>query len=308
MNARDAAATSTLRVGLATCRELPKLDADTQWLATSLRKKNVQVVPAVWDDPNVDWTDFHLVVVRSCWDYASRRAEFLAWAERVPHLANPAPILAWNTNKQYLLDLSSSGIPVIPTTWIGPEDRWVAPQEGEWVIKPAVSIASMDTGRYKMWNRAQHEQAVEHVNRLQQAERMIMIQPYIAGVDTEGETAMVFLGGEFSHALNKGAILEGPDAGIDRRFQPQGGQKLQVQEPTKAQFELAQRTLDKVPYDHDLLLYTRVDLVPATDGSPVLMELELTEPMLYFGQVPEAADRMAAAIVAQIIGARDGIG
>jgi hypothetical protein len=36
------------------------------------------------------------------------------------------------------------------------------------------------------------------------------------------------------------------------------------------------------------------------------MEVELTEPMLYFGQVPEAADRMAAAIVEQAMGARNG--
>jgi hypothetical protein len=111
---------------------------------------------------------------------------------------------------------------------------------------------------------------------------------------------MVFLGGEFSHALSKGAILDGPDIGIDRRFQPDGAETLQIRQPTKAQLELAHLTLDAVPYDRKRLLYARVDLAPTSDGSPVLMELELTEPMLYFGYVPEAADRMADAIVAQI--------
>lgn len=119
-------------------------------------------------------------------------------------------------------------------------------------------------------------------------------------MDTEGETAIIFLRGEFSHALRKGAILDGPDSGIDRRFQPNGGQKLQIREPSKAQLELAQWTLRAVPRNPDHLLYARVDLVPADDGSPLLMELELTEPMLYFGQVPEAADRMDVAIIAQI--------
>lgn len=300
MDAKDSGATTTLRVALATCPELPQLDADTQWLVTALKKKSVLIFPTVWDDPNVDWEEFDLVVVRSCWDYASRRDEFLAWAARVPHLANPAPVLAWNTNKRYLSDLAEFGMPVIPTTWIGADDHYDLPDEGEWVIKPAVSIASMDTGRYQMGNNDQRQLAVEHVRRLQQAGRMVMIQPHMAAVDTEGETAMVFLGGEFSHALGKGAILDGPDAGIDRRFQANGGQRLQVREPTKAEMELAQQTLDAVPRNQDRLLYARVDLVPASDGSPVLMELELTEPMLYFGQVPEAADRMAAAIVAQI--------
>jgi hypothetical protein len=300
MQVKNAASTSTLRVALATCPELPQLDADTQWLINALRQRSVHVSPAVWDDPNIAWEEFDLVVVRSCWDYASRRDEFLVWAERVPHLANSAGVLSWNTDKHYLMDLCASGVPTIPTTWVLPEDQWTPPVEGEWVIKPAVSIASLDTGRYQMGNSAEHKLAVEHVRRLQQAERMVMIQPYMASVDTEGETAMVFLGGRFSHALRKGAILDGPDMGIDRRFQPSGGQNLQIVQPTNAQFELAERVLSAVLDGQDHLLYARVDLVPALDGSPLLMELELTEPMLYFGQVPEAATRMAAAIIAQI--------
>src|SRR5262245_52333817 len=129
MGSKDLDATSTLRVALATCPELPELDADTQWLVTALKKKSVLVFPAVWDDPNVDWEGFNLVVVRSCWDYASRRDEFLAWAERMPHLANPASILSWNTNKRYLSDLAEFGMPVIPTTWIGSDDHYDLPDE-----------------------------------------------------------------------------------------------------------------------------------------------------------------------------------
>jgi hypothetical protein len=291
---------ATFRVALVTCSELPQLDVDTQWLVTALKKQGVHLTAAVWDDPRVDWREFDLAVVRSCWDYASRRDEFLAWAERVPHLANPAEVLSWNTDKRYLMDLAASGVPMILTTWVLPEHQWIPPIDGEWVIKPAVSIASLDTGRYQMGKSAEHKLAVEHVRRLQQTERTVMIQPYIAGVDAEGETAMVFLGGNFSHALRKGAILDGPDVGIDRRFQPSGGQNLQIRQPTKAQFELAEQVLNAVPYERDQLLYARVDLVPARDGSPLLMELELTEPMLYFEQAPEAAQRMAAAILSQI--------
>jgi hypothetical protein len=63
-------------------------------------------------------------VVRSCWDYVPRRAEFLAWAQRVPRLANPAEVLAWNTDKRYLRELAAAGVPVVPTTWVAPGRAW----------------------------------------------------------------------------------------------------------------------------------------------------------------------------------------
>ena len=47
--------------------------------------------------------------------------------------------------------------------------------------------------------------------RLQAAGRLVMVQPYLASVDTVGETGMLYLGGEFSHAIRKGPMLDGPD-------------------------------------------------------------------------------------------------
>ena len=44
------------------------------------------------------------------------------------------------------------------------------------------------------------------------------------------------------------------------------------------------------------LLYARVDIVEASRG-PLLMELELIEPELYFLFVPDAANRLAQLIV-----------
>ena len=70
---------------------------------------------SVWDDPAVDWDAFDLTVVRSTWDYVGRRDEFLAWAESVPRLHNPAEVLRWNTDKRYLAELTEAGLPVVPT-------------------------------------------------------------------------------------------------------------------------------------------------------------------------------------------------
>jgi hypothetical protein len=283
-------------VALATCRELPQLDADTRFLIAPLRARGINATPAVWDDPDVDWPRFDLVVVRSCWDYAGRRREFLDWASRVPRLANPAPVLAWNTDKRYLNDLAARGIPVVPTEWLRPGHGRSLPARGAWVIKPAVSLASLDAGRYQLEDPSERRQAVEHVRRLHADGRLVMMQPYLRSVDDEGETALVYLNGVFSHAMRKAAVLTGPDIGIDRRFQPRGGLTLRRHQPTRRELAAAERVLDAVPWSRNLLLYARVDLISDGDRDPILMELELTEPQLYFCDVPMAADRTAAII------------
>lgn len=291
------------RVALVTCRELPSLDEDTRGLIAPLAACGIAATPAVWDDPGMDWEDFDLVVVRSCWDYVPRRDEFLQWAARVPRLANPAAVISWNTHKRYLHGLAAVGIPVVPTMWIEPAQDWTPPENGDWVIKPAVSMASLDAGRYCLDDPDQQQLAVSHVRRLQRAGRVVMAQPYMRGVDDEGETALVYLSGVFCHAVRKAAVLTGPDIGIDRRFQPHGGLRLRRHEPTDLELLTAADVLAAVPGGASQLLYARVDLVPDEHGRPVLMELELTEPQLYFGAAPGTATRMVAAIQRRVVAA-----
>lgn len=288
------------RVALVTCKELPDLDEDTRRLIAPLAARGMAATPAVWDDPEVDWNRFDLVVVRSCWDYVSRRDEFLEWAARVPYVANPAAVLAWNTHKSYLRDLAVRGVPIVPTTWLPPRKEWTPPESGDWVIKPAVSLASLDAGRYRMDDRRQRRLAVEHVDRVHAAGGTVMLQPYMYGIDDEGETSLVYLGGRFSHAMRKAAVLTGPDVGVDRRFLPQGGLHLRAHRPTMQELGTADAVLATLSAARHELLYARVDLVSGPDGGSVLMELELTEPQLYFRHAPGAADRMAAAIEAQL--------
>jgi hypothetical protein len=291
------------RVALVTCAELPEADRDTRLVIDPLAQHGVHATAVVWDDPAVDWAAFDLAVVRSCWDYAGRRGEFLAWARRVPRLANPSAVLAWNTDKRYLIELAAGDIPVVPTTWVQPAELWRPPEpepyHGSWVVKPAVSLAGLDAGRYDLSDPEHRRLARRHVNRLQAAGRLVMVQPYVEGIDTDGETSLVFINGRFSHAMRKGPVLDGPDRRIDRRFAPDGGLQLQPRQPTSAQLRVAQRALDAVPGGRDRLLYARVDLVPNGDGDPLVMEIELTEPQLYLARVLGAAELFASAIAAQ---------
>ena len=286
-------------VALATCAELPDLDPDDRLLLAPLAEIGIEATPAVWDDPTVDWAAFDLVVLRNTWDYPLRRDEFVAWARSVPRLANPADVIAWNTDKRYLRELASAGVPVVPTTWVEPGDVWSPPAEGEWVVKPAVSIGSRDTGRYAL--PAQRDLAAAHVARLQAAGRLAMVQPYIGSVDSYGETALLYLGGAYSHAIRKGPMLSGPDPAVQGT--DSGGlyveEEITARTPTDAETAVAEATLRALPFDASGLLYARVDLLATPDG-PIVIEVELTEPSLFVGTAPGAPDRFAAAVAARL--------
>jgi glutathione synthase/RimK-type ligase-like ATP-grasp enzyme len=292
------------RVAFATCRELPGADADTRRLIAPLGQRGVTAMPAIWDDATVAWDDFDLVIVRSCWDYVARRDAFLRWAAAVPRLANPADVIAWNTDKRYLTQFEAHGIPVVPTTWLAPGDEWSprysAAVDEMCVIKPSVSCSARDTGRYDLGLISERRLALELVQRLHAEGRTVMVQPYLSRIEAEGEVSMIFLGGAFSHAMLKRAVLSGPDRGEDRRFAGDldGGPIACM--PSDAQLALARAVLAALPWAPTTLLYARVDVVTGDDGSPLLMELELTEPHLFLGHAHGATERMATAITAAV--------
>jgi glutathione synthase/RimK-type ligase-like ATP-grasp enzyme len=282
------------RVALVTCADLPGLDEDDRALLPALAARGIAAEAVAWDAPGADWSGYDLAVVRNTWDYAKRRAEFVAWARAVPRLANPAPVIEWNTDKRYLRELAATGIPVVPTVWVEPGDDWAPQGAGEIVIKPAVSAGSIDTGRYDQATQA--GLAAAHVRRLQDAGRVVMIQPYLAAVDTTGETALLYFDGVFSHAIRKGAILTGPYVEGDALYQ---NEQISPRTPSGAELALGARVLRALPVPAGDLLYTRVDLLPSPDG-PVVIEVELAEPSLFFSHADGSADRFAAAVAARL--------
>jgi len=290
-------ATRDSRVALVTCAPMNGLDPDDALVVAPLKARGIEAEPAVWDDPAVDWAGYDLVVVRSAWDYYPRRDEFLAWAAQVPALANPAAVLAWNTDKRYLRELAGAGVATAPTTWVEPGVPWTPPSAGEVVVKPAVSGGGNDTGRYDLADPEQRRLATAHARRLGDDGRLVMVQPYLAAVDEHGETALLWLGGRYSHAVRKGALLTGPDVGVDGLYRQE---EITAREPTAEQLAAAGRVLAAVPFDPDDLLYARVDLIPAGAGAPLLLEIELTEPSLFLGMAPGAPERFADAVVARL--------
>jgi glutathione synthase/RimK-type ligase-like ATP-grasp enzyme len=221
----------------------------------------------------------------------------VAWAravDDVTDLHNAAVIVAWNTDKRYLGALAAAGVPVVPTLWL---DRGAptalapllsARGWGDLVIKPVVSAGAHETLRVPAGALALAEQ---HLARLQPTAAM-MVQPYLRAIEDQGELSLVFFGGAFSHAVRKR-----PRAG-DFRSQLQFGAALTVAVPDPAELACARAALAAAPAP---TLYARVDLVPASDGQPLVMELELVEPQLFFREggpsaLARAADTIAAAV------------
>ncbi len=276
------------RVALATSQALPGLDGDSVLLVPALASLGIDAQPAVWDDPAVDWSAYDLVVVRSTWDYVARREEFLAWARAVPRLLNPADVLAWNTDKTYLRDLDAAGVPVVPTTWVAPGEAY-APPAGAVVVKPTVSAGARDTERHE-----DARGAAPLVARLHAEGRTAMVQPYLDGIDTAGETAVLLFDGAPSHGARKAPLLAGLPVDPDDDLAV-----MQAREPSPAELEVARAAVAAVP-GGERLLYARVDLVPGPDGAPVVLELELTEPSLFLRYAPGSAQRCARAIAARL--------
>ncbi|MCW2549079.1 MAG: hypothetical protein JWN96_3539 [Mycobacterium sp.] len=265
----------------------------------ALARVGITAEAVIWDDLASLWSSYDLVLIRSTWDYVLRRDAFLDWAGALPRVANPASVLTWNTDKRYLGELAEAGLPAVLTRFAGPDAEPELPPWPEYVIKPTISAGSADTARWRLG--FDDEAALAHLGALREAGRTAMLQPYLAGVDEAGESALIYLGGVFSHSVRKGPILTvgTPPSSIaigdhDEREQ------ITARTATPDELALAERVLDAVPGGREQLVYARVDLLPGPGGTPVLLELELTEPSLFLFADPAAADRLAAAVSAAL--------
>jgi glutathione synthase/RimK-type ligase-like ATP-grasp enzyme len=292
-----------MRLAIATFTGRPPEFRDDEALLDRLVEGGAEAVLVPWDDPAFEWEACDLVVARSPWDYASRLDEFLAWVERVgPRLENPARLIRWNADKHYLADLRAAGIPVVDTVYVEP-GRDVPPIEGEVVIKPTVSAGARDTGRFGPGFAVA---GLELIERIHDSGRTAMIQPYVATVEAEGETACVMIDGELSHVLHKRALLA-PDEVAPTREDGLGVAEVMYDPglvvPGRAaadQVELARAVVAAIRERFGATpLIARVDMLRGRDGAPVVLELEAIEPNLYFEQAPGADERLARAILAR---------
>ncbi|GAS92149.1 ATP-grasp domain-containing protein [Mycolicibacterium brisbanense] len=275
------------RIVFAGCPTLPDGDGDDAGLVAALRTRGLHARWLSWDDPAT--LDADLVVLRATWDYPERLDEYLSWTRSVRNLINPPALVEWNIDKHYLIDLDRLGVPVVPTQHF-PVGQAVRIPAGEVVVKPAVGAGSQGAQRF-----VDADAAAAHAAQLHAQGRAVLVQPYDPRI-VDGETALVFLNGEGSHAFTKGPIL--PAAGSAPEFEETGTyatESLSAAEPDDEIWEVGRLAIAAVTRMFDIaardLLYARVDVIggAAATGSgpddPRLLELELVEPSLGFRQL-----------------------
>ena len=289
------------RIALVTAAAARDLDEDLPPLSAALDELNADFQVVNWDDPAVDWSRFAFAVLRSTWDYTMRFAEFLAWAERIStqtRLLNPPQIVRWNTDKHYLAELAAAGVPIVPSSFIEPGEDARAQLErflkthatAEFVVKPSIGAGSRDAQRH---GRTEPAAALAHAQRLLDAQLSVLLQPYLDRVDEHGETALIYFAGQFSHAIRKGPLLRRGEGATRALF---AAEHITPRTPSASEIAVAEQTLAAMPFDKPLL-YARVDLIHDADGAPRVLELELTEPSLFFAHAPGSAQRFAEALL-----------
>ncbi len=272
-----------MRIAYVSCKELPEADIDEQPLVEGLIKAGHAVEVVAWDDESVDWSGFGLALVRATWNYAQQVESFEAWIGRVDSLTtlmNSAQTLKWNLHKEYLCELSDAGVPIIPSVFA---DRYISLGVEEvvglegWakiVIKPTVSGGSYKTKVFDLAN-GELESAQAFFDEMI-AQRDMMIQRYMPSVDTVGETALVVIDGELTHAIEKRP-----------RFDHQEEEVYLREEISDEMRMFVKKVLDASGKEY---LYARVDVIPGDDGAMMLSELEMLEPSLFFPYSSHAVD------------------
>jgi glutathione synthase/RimK-type ligase-like ATP-grasp enzyme len=281
------------RLAVAACARFPELHDDWPLLRSALTETGVDATTAVWNDPAVDWAAFDLVLASGAWDNIHHVDEFLGWADGVAAsgvpVRNSPATLRWNIDKHYLRDLEQAGVPTVPTLWMEPGDSidTLDLPEGELVVKPSVSGGGYRTARYEPH---EHPAALAHVRALTAAGRTAMVQPYEPRVDIEGETALIYVGSRFSHAVHKDPMIRRGVGPTDSLIE---NQVVTGATATAAELGLADQALAVAESLLGLTTYARVDLVETSTAGPALLELELLDPVLFFIHHPGGAARLA---------------
>jgi glutathione synthase/RimK-type ligase-like ATP-grasp enzyme len=279
------------KIAFVTSSDLPQMPTSDALTKAGLEKLGFDVESVRWDsdDPT---KGYDALVFRSCWNYHLKPNEFWQWAEALGREAkcvlNPVEMVLWNLDKTYLLQLAEH-VPVVPTQLlcaptvaaiasVGKERGWP-----EMVIKPTIGNTSYLNQRLL----AGEEWAMLEGQSLPAP---LLVQPYLRSIETDGEFALVFFDGLYSHAVVKRAV-----AGEYRVQEEFGGSATPVQ-PSVEMLGIAQAAVDFVAQTPT---YARVDLVLGAEG-PMVMELEVAEPELYIDRVPGSAATFAAAVRSKI--------
>ena len=271
-------------VAIITYKDAPNLSPSDAVLVKIFERKSIRSTPVLWDSDN-DWSPFDCLIIRSCWDYHTRVAEFREWClmlkKQQIKVWNPIDIVLWNHEKTYLKDLETKGANIIPTEWYekgsscNVQEIIERKAAEKIIIKPTIGASAHGV---LLADRNNAQELQPEVNATLENSG-IMIQPFIKEVQTQGELSLMFAGREYTHAIVK-FPKPGHHVGIY-------DETVRLIEPDVSIIKEAKRIVEMV---ESQILYARVDGF-IVNGEFLLNELELIEPYLFFDLYPQGAEK-----------------
>mgnify|MGYP000979721386 CR=1 FL=1 len=268
-----------MRLVFVTCTDYPDLTEDDRYVQRFLQSKNIQVDAGIWTDEEIDWSDYDVVILRSTWDYFYNPIEFSRWLDRLEkaciQVLNPVPVIRWNLDKKYLFEIESKGIRIPPSVLVRQNeslDLYAFLLRNSWdkaVVKPVVSA-----GAYRTFT-IDRADAIEKQSLFDRyiSEQDFIIQRFSNEIIQSGELSLIYFNKKYSHS-----VLKKPKANEFRVQFQYGGKHIDFT-PNEDLLKQIDHTLSFLPNG---LLFTRVDGYLDADGFFCHMEIELTEPMLFF--------------------------
>jgi len=273
-----------------TIKDLSGFESYDHLLIGPMKENGWDVSFIPWDKLNQNWNNFDLVIVRSTWNYQNHLDEFLNVLRMIDQskalLLNPLPLIEWNVNKTYLKDLKKDGIPIIPSLFFDDFDidevrnSFNTFDSEKVIIKPTVGA---NADKIMIINKSDNMDTLKKTKDIYKY-RSFILQPFINSIKKDGEVSLIFFNKDFSHALSKV-----PKKGDFRVQEEHGGTLKLLKNLDEQKINLCKEILSLLPYD---FFYSRIDLV-VDEGNPLLMEIEVIEPSLYFNLEPKSANLFA---------------
>jgi len=254
-----------------------------------LEKLNLRTIKKDWNDTNFNWSSTKSAIFRSTWDYFDQFSNFRNWLDLVKdqcYLINPYQQINWNLDKHYLIDLQKLDLPIVESVFVSKKTNLnleTISKSKNWkdiVIKPTISGAARHTYLLKNDEIKNFQEKWLSLTSMED----FMVQEFQNNILSSGEIAVMLFGGKYSHSVLKKAKKG------DFRVQDDFGGSVEKINPSLEIIQLAEKTIKSLK---TIPIYARVDIIFDNNNRPVISELELIEPELWFRFKEESAYKLA---------------
>ncbi len=291
----------------------PPFTPDDQLVVNALRDLGVTVKAVIWGEKNIqELKNSNLLVMRSPWDYMDTQELRLSFTNWLTYLKdneikteNNIDFMLWLINKQYLKDLEKEDIAIVPTEIINQHEKIsleeIFTNHGPFILKPCYSAAGKGLQFISSRN-----QAIEFDPKFKELidQESYLLQPFIQEIKNNGEWSLIFINGNYSHAIHKkpgdGSILVQAEQGGSLNFiEPPDSL---IKHANETYFKILQAFKTKYPDENNnryIPLYLRCDFIE-TKNQYLLSECEGVEPELFFRVKSSSAITFAKSLVSRV--------